>query len=77
MLLYTEYLHPRHPRAACWDAHWPWVGWQLQPLGKRTQGQWGHPFPLARTSEMSVNLFIAGMTMLSALPDNGRDSDAF
>lgn len=71
MLLYTEY-----PRAACWDAHRPWVGWQL-PLGKGTQGQWGHPFLLARTSEMSVNLFIAGMTLLSTLPDNGRDSDAF
>lgn len=63
--------------AACWDAHWPWAGWQPQALGKRSQGQWGHPFLLARTSGMSVNLFIAGVTVLSALPDNSERSDAF
>lgn len=76
-MLQTKYLHLWRPRAACWDAHQPWVGWQLHPLGKGMQGQQGHPFLLARTSEMSVNLFIARMTVLSALPDNGRDSDAF
>lgn len=76
-VLHAKYLHPQHLRAACWDAHRLWAGWQLPPLGKETQGRWGHPFLLARTSGMSVNLFIAGVTALSALPDNGGGSDAF
>lgn len=37
-VLHTNYLHPQCLCAACWDAHWPWAGWQLQPLGKGMQG---------------------------------------
>lgn len=52
------------------------TGWLLA-LGKGMWGRWGHPFLLARTTGMSVNLFIAGVTVLSALPDSGGGSDAF
>lgn len=76
-MLHTKYLHPQVRAQPAGMLTGPGRTGSHGPLGRGRRDDGDNPLLLARTSGMSVNLFIAGATVLSALPDNSECSDAF